>query len=330
MRRLNPLMKIALPALALALAAGAITARERQDSMDKKDWRKLTKEEAHVIEDKGTELPFTGAYYRHKEEGSYHCRRCGAPLFVSDSKFDSGCGWPSFDDAIQGAVEERPDADGLRMEIVCARCDGHLGHVFRGEGATPKNTRHCVNSLSIDFKPEASAPAAAKPPKVKEAYFAGGCFWGVEHLLQALPGVLSVTSGYMGGTVERPSYRAVTTGRTHHAETVRVAYDPARVGYETLAKLFFEIHDPTQVGRQGPDVGNQYRSAVFVSDAEERAVVERLVETLKKRGLAVATEVVDADHKGPGGFWEAEPYHQDYYERSGKQPYCHSRVRRFE
>ncbi len=324
MQKWTPLMKIVLVATALATGASAILAGERQQTMDKTGWKELTPEEARVIERKGTELPFTGAYYRHKEKGTYHCRRCGTALFDSGAKFDSGCGWPSFDDAIPSAVKEQPDADGRRVEIVCARCGGHLGHVFRGEGMTPKNTRHCVNSISLDFK-----SAAAAERKLEQAYFAGGCFWGVEHLLQAQPGVLAVTSGYMGGTLERPSYEEVTSGRTGHAETVRVDYDPARVGYETLAKLFFEIHDPTQRGRQGPDIGPQYRSAVFVSGADERATVERLVARLKEKGLAVVTEVLDAEEEGPGRFWEAEPYHQDYYERTGKQPYCHSRVKRF-
>ena len=115
-------------------------------------YNELSPEEAHVILHKGTERPFTGKYFDHKEEGVYSCKQCGAPLFKSDAKFDSGTGWPSFDDAIEGAVEEVPDADGRRVEIVCAKCGGHLGHVFRGEGFTDKMTRHCVNSISLDFE----------------------------------------------------------------------------------------------------------------------------------------------------------------------------------
>ncbi len=282
--------------------------------------------EKSVIIDKGTERPFTGEYTNFKGQGTYACRQCGAPLYRSADKFDSGCGWPSFDDELPGAVKRTTDADGRRTEITCAKCGGHLGHVFTGEGFTPKNTRHCVNSVSMTFVPASEKPAADKipAPKTETAIFAGGCFWGVEYLMQKTLGVLSTDVGYIGGRTEKPTYRDVCSGTTGHAEAVRVTFDPARVSYETLAKLFFEIHDPTQVGRQGPDIGDQYRSEVFYTTPEQKAAAEKLIALLHDKGYKVATKVTPA-----ATFYPAEEYHQDYYDHKGTQPYCHARVKRF-
>ncbi|MBD3176143.1 MAG: bifunctional methionine sulfoxide reductase B/A protein [Armatimonadia bacterium] len=277
------------------------------------EYRELTPEEEAVIVHKGTERPFTGEYDKHFEPGIYTCRQCGAMLYQSTDKFDSGCGWPAFDDEIDGAVKRVPDADGMRTEIVCANCDGHLGHVFLGEGLTPKDTRHCVNSISMIFIPEGEV-------EYGRAYFAGGCFWGVEHWLEKEPGVLSVTSGYMQGHVENPTYEQVCSKTTGHAEAVEVLYDPVRTDYETLAKVFFEIHDPTQLNRQGPDIGNTYRSGIYPTSDEQERVARKLIEQLRSLGLDVVTEVERAET-----FWPAEEYHQNYYERKGTLPYCHSR-----
>ncbi len=272
----------------------------------------LTPEEEHVIVHGGTEPPFTGIYNDHFEAGTYHCRRCDAALYRSDTKFKSGCGWPSFDDEIEGAVRRLPDADGRRTEIRCANCDGHLGHVFLGEGFTEKNTRHCVNALSLRFAPAATAT------------FAGGCFWGVEFFFQKADGVISTQVGYTGGTVEAPTYEQVCHGDTGHAEAVQVVYDPGRTNFETLARLFFEIHDPTQHNRQGPDIGEQYRSAVFYHTEEQRETALQLMKALEENGIKPATQVVEA-----GTFWPAEDYHQQYYTKRNSKPYCHVYQKRF-
>ena len=308
------LLTLAASALMVSPSCSRSVMSEEKVTMKSETWNTLSPEAEHVVAGCGTEPPFSGKFLQHKEDGTYTCARCAAPLFASDTKFDSGSGWPSFDDTLPGAVRELPDTDDHRVEIRCARCDGHLGHVFRDEGMTDKNTRHCVNSLSLGFNDG--------PREI--AFFAGGCFWGVEHLLAATPGVLDVDSGYMGGSVANPSYEAVCAGQTGHAEAVRVIFDPTKTTFETLAKLFFEIHDPTQMDGQGPDLGNQYRSAVFFTHDAQKETTLALVKRLEKMGLNVATEVTPA-----GIFWPAEDYHQDYYEKTGKVPYCHARTPRF-
>lgn len=280
----------------------------------------LSDEEKAVMLNKATERPFTGIYEDFNEEGTYLCKQCHAPLYSSSSKFNSGCGWPSFDDELPGAVKRITDKDGRRTEIVCAKCEAHLGHVFTGEGFTQKDTRHCVNSISLEFADK--TPEALK--MTETAIFAGGCFWGVEHLMKDIDGVISVVSGYIGGTTDYPTYKDVCTGRTGHAEAVRVFFDPLKTDYRTLAKLFFEIHDPEQVNRQGPDIGLQYRSEIFYTNPMQKIIAEELIGDLEQKGYKIATKVTEASV-----FWEAEDYHQDYYERKGTEPYCHAHISRF-
>lgn len=282
------------------------------------EYNKLTPDEERVIVHKGTEMPFSGKFNSLYDDGTYICRRCNAPLYRSADKFNSACGWPSFDDEIPGAVKRIPDADGHRIEIQCANCGAHLGHVFIGEHMTKKNTRHCVNSLSMSFIP------ANKETAVSKAIFAGGCFWGMEYQFKKATGVISVTSGYIGGTKANPTYKEVCSGTTGHLEAIEVVFDPLQTTYEELAKLFFEIHDPTQANGQGPDIGPQYRSAVFYFDEQQKQTAEKLIGILEKKGLKIATKLIKADT-----FWKAEKYHQDYYAKEGGAPYCHAYTKRF-
>ncbi len=280
-------------------------------------YNQLTEAEARVIIHKGTEAPFSGLFNEHKEKGTYVCKRCDAPLYKSEDKFSSGCGWPSFDDEIEGAVKRITDADGRRTEILCSNCDAHLGHVFIGERFTDKNTRHCVNSISLKFiKDEAM--------KEKRAIFASGCFWGVEYQLKKVKGVISTNVGYTGGHVENPTYKQVCTGQTGHAEAVEVIYDPSVTDFETICKIYFETHDPTQANGQGPDIGDQYRSEVFVFDEEQEKITKKLISILNDKGYKVVTKISPATK-----FWPAEAYHQDYYQKTGKQPYCHAYEKKF-
>lgn len=281
-------------------------------------YNKLTPEEERIILHKGTERPYSGIYTQHKETGTYICKRCNTALYRSETKFDSHCGWPSFDDEIEGAVKRITDADGVRTEITCNNCGAHLGHVFTGEGFTEKNTRHCVNSLSMNFISDTNNE------KTEKAYFAGGCFWGMEYFFQKEEGVISTRAGYMGGHKKNPTYKEVCSGSTGHAEAIEVLYDPALTSYEKLARLFFEIHDPTQRNRQGPDIGTQYRSAIFYVTDEQKQIAQKLIDTLQDKGYEVATELNRADT-----FWGAEKYHQDYYALNGHKPYCHIFTKRF-
>jgi peptide methionine sulfoxide reductase msrA/msrB len=283
----------------------------------------LSPDEAKVILRKGTEAAFCGNLLDNHKDGVYACRLCGLPLFASDSKFQSGTGWPSFFKPYDPAHvrEEHDNAYGMaRTEILCARCGAHLGHVFDDAPQTPTGLRFCLNSASLKFYEKGGPmPAESRPVTQETAYFAGGCFWGVEDRFQQVPGVIDAVSGYMGGKTKDPTYEDVCSHTTEHAETVKVVYDPARVSYRQLLEWFFKFHDPTQLNRQGPDVGDSYRSAIFTATDKQiedaKAFVQEQQKSDRFANRKIVTQLETAQKAG--AFYPAEDYHQDYHLKHG-------------
>lgn len=278
------------------------------------EWReRLTEEQYRILRTDGTEAAFCGTLLDNKKQGVYSCAGCGLPLFSSDAKFTSGTGWPSFFQPIaEGNVAEKSDISFgmVRTEIECARCDGHLGHVFP-DGPKPTGMRHCLNSESLVFTENSELASLGE---VKQVVIAGGCFWCVEAVFEELAGVVDVSSGYAGGDSSDADYEKVISGRTGHAEAVRITYQPDVITFPELLKVHFATHDPTTLNRQGADVGPQYRSAIFYANAEEKAVAEAFIAELTELdvfdGRRIVTTLESLD--GASGFHMAEAYHQDY------------------
>lgn len=289
--------------------------------------RKLTEFEHSVIEKKGTERPFSGEYHLHDANGVYVCKRCDAPLYLSEHKFNAHCGWPAFDDEVAGAVKRCPDPDGQRIEIVCTQCDGHLGHVFEGEYLTEKNIRHCVNSVSMVFKAADTSNATNRTtgvdtaqPRHQFATLGGGCFWCFEAIFTQLNGVIAVQSGYSGGEQSDANYRAVCSGLTSHAEVVHIEFDPQIVDYSEILEVFWQSHDPTTLNQQGNDIGPHYRSVVFAHDESQSVLANTMIERMTQAKVwpnPIVTEISAFSQ-----FYKAENYHDDYFELHGEQPYC--------
>lgn len=301
--------------------------------------KNLSPEQYRCTQEAGTEKPFANAYWNHKEDGIYVDVVSGEPLFSSLDKYDSGSGWPSFTRPIeQKNIKSVPDdSHGMqRTELRSSNADSHLGHVFDDGPKERGGLRYCINSASLKFIPLGDLKKSgygqylflfAEKQNWEIATLAGGCFWGMEELLQKLPGVIETQVGYTGGKTTDATYKEVKTGTTGHAEAVQILFDPKKTNFEKLLLEFFKIHDPTTVDRQGNDIGSQYRSAIFFhSEAQKKTAeaVKRRVDESKKWGKPIVTAVVPADN-----FWRAEDYHQKYLDKTPNGYTCHY-VRPFE
>jgi len=284
------------------------------------EWKTILKPEQYrVLREGSTEPRFSGKYNDFDEHGIYVCGACNAPLFDSRAKYEHKTGWPSYTIPVNPqAVTFHIDksAFGENIEVRCAACGSHLGHVFN-DGPAPTGKHYCINSLSLDFKPEGAVSQDEKSESLSTetstATLAAGCFWGVEDKLSQVEGVLSTQVGYSGGDIPQPKYRQICRGDTGHAEAVEVKFDPAVLSYENLLQVFFQLHDPTQVNRQGPDVGTQYRSVIFTHDDAQRRTAEKVIRELNDSGRYIRplmTQIAPISE-----FYQAEKYHQRFLER---------------
>ena len=277
-----------------------------------KEWAaRLTIEQFRIGRTEGTERAFCGVFHDNHRKGVYFCAGCGLPLFFSGDKFDSGTGWPSFFQpfAEENIGEQTDSALGMtRTEVHCVRCDMHLGHVFP-DGPKPTGLRYCINSAVLSFQEEGPAPA------VETIYLGAGCFWGVEEVFAQFPGTKSTEVGYAGGETKNPTYESVCTHTTGHAEVLKLEYETKKTDTAKVLEYFFKIHDPTTLNRQGPDVGDQYRSAIFFTRPEQEEVAREVMEKLTAKKEFSRPIVTQVDLAGP--YTKGEEYHQKYFQKHG-------------
>ncbi len=309
--------------------------------------KNLTKEQYQVTQLCATENPFNNAYWNNHDAGIYVDVVDGKPLFSSKDKFDSGTGWPSFSRPIDEKmvkVEEDKSHGMIRTEVKSSVAGSHLGHVF-DDGPAPTHKRYCINSASLrfinalnlekegygKFKDLFTTEVLEAEKKKRDermskheyqtAVLAGGCFWGVQDLLRKIPGVIDTEVGYAGGITENPVYDEVKKGKTGHAESVKITFDPKVIGYDKLLDFFFTLHNPTTPNQQGNDVGSQYRSVIFYSDDVQKEAATKKIKEWEASGKwkkPIVTEVVKASP-----FYSAEGYHQDYLVKNPNGYTCH-------
>ena len=281
-------------------------------------WRKVLPPDLYAVARQAdTERAFTGTMWKSETKGTYYCAACGLKLFKSDQKFVSTCGWPSFfeQDNKNSITFKDDNSYGMRrIEALCGRCDSHLGHLF-DDGPEPTGKRYCMNAVSLDFVPEVTENKG----NTETIVLGGGCYWCVEAVYEQLVGVTKVVSGFSGGRVENPSYEEVCTGTTGAAEVVEITYDKTKTNLDEIFKVFFTVHDPTTLNRQGADVGTQYRSVIFYKNETQKKAAESIIAELNKEVFGNRIVTTLEPYKA---FYKAKEYHQNYYENNKEQPYC--------